>query len=84
MEDDDYYYYDVYIVVEEYEDNYGDQNGVVISFSDRIECDDYNDDYEGYWFYLDYVNGEDDSEGVDWYTVDDTDFYTVLETFLMD
>ena len=84
MEDDDYYYYDLYIVVEEYEDNYGDQNGVVISFSDRIECDDYNDDYEGYWLYLDYVNGEDDSEGVDWYAVEDTDFYTILDTYLMD
>ena len=83
MKDDDYYYYDVYIVVESYTDDYGDQNGVVISFSDRIECDDYDDDYEGYWMYLDYVNGEDDSEGVDWYAVDGTALYDVLDTFLM-
>ena len=50
----------------------------------KEESGDYDDDYEGYWLYLDYVNGEDDSEGVDWYAVEDTDFYTILDTYLMD
>ena len=73
-EDDDYYYWDVYAILGEYEDYYGDDNAVFVTFSDRLEGD--SEDSTDPWFSIDFTNGTDTTDGFDLFVADE--FYDFM------